>query len=382
MKRASSPPFRVQIIGGGIIGMACAVELADAGCEVVLNDPGILSDTASWAAAGMLAPTFEASAEPEAHPQLFAACQQSRDLWPDWHHRIERLSGETVPFSPGPTEGLIVDEADATFMQQVAEKMATSNQGVSQLTQTKIDAESPLFGGVAQASFTLKEDGWVDSRCLIQALRSICAGHPKIRFVQAELRAYDIDTPDKILICAGWRSAHLQALIEGERAQGTQRLRNGLGHIRPTSGQMLVVAQPDPPISSVLRWRHLYMVPRGAHLVIGATVEPGVIRQGPDRDAIDHLLATAAQLIPALDSAEILQSWSGVRPASPDHAPLIGHLTELGDRSVYLASGHYRNGLLLAPLTAKWLKELLLEETVSPLLGHFSPHRFEAAGVT
>ena len=321
----------------------------------------------------MLAPVYEACSETKAHPGLAEACWQSRQLWPAWHHRIESLSRHRIPFSAGPTTALIVDTNDEAFASAARAYMTSLSTSCSARLATDPEDIYTAFAETVRGQVALPYDGWIDSRGLILALQHICAQHDLIQIEAEKSQLESQKSGEKRLICAGWQSAQLAFRTPCETGSDTSHIKAILDQIRPAAGQMLIVAQPDPPIRTVMRWRHVYLVPRGDYLVIGATVEPGQVRQQTDPEAIADLKAHAIRLIPALDGMPVLQSWAGMRPATSDHAPMLGK-TEWPD--LYIAAGHYRNGILLAPLTAKWMRDLILDDRSEVLMQGFSPMRF------
>jgi glycine oxidase len=131
----------------------------------------------------------------------------------------------------------------------------------------------------------------------------------------------------------------------------------------------------DGPMMTV-RSGALYIVPKAGRLIVGATVEPGETSTKIEPDAIDRLEAAARALCPMLKRATIIEAWRGIRPGTPDHAPMLG---ELGETGAFVAAGHYRNGILLAPITARIIADCLLEGKTSELAAAFIPGRFAAA---
>ncbi|MCA8901097.1 MAG: FAD-dependent oxidoreductase, partial [Hyphomonas sp.] len=142
-------------------------------------------------------------------------------------------------------------------------------------------------------------------------------------------------------------------------------------------GQMLSVARGPGTPSMTLRCGSIYIAPKPDRVIIGATVEPGIATSEPDAAAIAALRAEAARLCPAVAEGETLETWAGIRPGTPDHAPLIGATAAPG---LLVAAGHYRNGILLAPVTARMIADLALGTPLSDLERAFTPNRsYEAA---
>src|SRR5262249_36081349 len=144
--------------------------------------------------------------------------------------------------------------------------------------------------------------------------------------------------------------------------------------VKPIKGQMLAVVNA-PAINHVLRSENVYLVPRSdGRLVIGSTLEDRGYNKQTDVDTIQKLFDAAVELVPALSSAKRLEDWTGLRPGTPDELPILG---ETETRGYFVATGHYRDGILLAPVTARVMAEAILEKPVSLNLTSFSPVRFE-----
>ena len=133
---------------------------------------------------------------------------------------------------------------------------------------------------------------------------------------------------------------------------------------------MLSVAPVEGAPQMTVRAGHLYIVPKADRIIIGATSEPGRVLSQSEPDRIDDLLAHAIRICPVLETAPVLESWAGVRPGRKNHAPLLGRTRLDG---VFVASGHFRNGILLAPITAQIMADLILDGEVSPLASAFAP---------
>ena len=145
--------------------------------------------------------------------------------------------------------------------------------------------------------------------------------------------------------------------------------------IEPVKGAAFALQPASDLPDHIIRFGHHYIVPKVDRVIVGATIEPGVRDTRPDVDLLNELRKTAAEVCPGAASAKIIDTWSGLRPKTADHAPLLGRL-ENGD---FIASGHYRNGILLAPVTAKIMADLILDERVTELSAAFDPARFHAS---
>lgn len=375
MTRASLP--RIAIAGAGIIGLGCALELARRGAPVTLYDPNTPGRGASWAAAGMIAPAFEAAAENGVHPRLFDLCLQGARLWTDFAARLERDAGVPLGYSPGPSLAIATNAEAAGHLAAIAARLELSGIPGDRLTPAEACAREPALSPHIASALSLPTDGHVNNRAVVTALLKLCMAHPDIAIeqrpapIRASVMGVSVDDHDLLLVTAGWQSAVLKVEEHG-REFSLVNWDAGLDGIDCYGGQMLSVTRgPDGPVTT-LRAGHVYMVPRGDELVIGATMEPGRTDDMPDDAAIADLKAKAAGIVPCVADAEITSTWAGVRPGTPDHAPFLGRTRQ---PNMFIAAGHYRNGILLAPITAQIMAGMILDGETSPLAAAFALDR-------
>lgn len=380
MTRVSSRPLstpRIAIAGAGIIGLACALELAGRGAPVTLYDPNPPGRGASWAAAGMIAPAFEAACEPGVHPRLFDLCLESAALWPDFAARLEAESGVAVGYSPGPSLAVAADDATAAHLGAILNVLGAAGLPGEALGIGAARRMEPALAPGLLSAVRLDTDGHVNNRAVVTALLALCGRHPGItlRASPAPLRSRGsglaVEGHDLLLVTAGWQSAALKVKEHGEEFS-LVNWDTALDGIDSYGGQMLSVErQPGHP-AMTLRAGVIYMVPRGDLLVIGATMEPGRTEGMPDTDDIGTLLADASRIVPSLAGARITSTWAGVRPGTPDFAPFLGRTRQ---PNMFVAAGHYRNGILLAPVTARILADQMLGSDAGELAAAFRPDR-------
>lgn len=343
----------VAIAGGGIIGLACALVLRRRGLQVTVLEAGEAVKEASWAAGGMLAVE-----DPENPSSILPLSRYSRVLYEQFLQAIEELSGRPVP--------LRTHEAI-----QVLNPARTAPAGVL----LSCDEARKLVPGLGETDriYLLLEEASLDPRELCAALRSaaIAAGvalreHERVLSIEATGKdvllttAHGLVCADASVNCCGAWAHSLDASAE----------------IVPRKGQMLVVAQPDGPrLTRVLRSPDVYLIPRGdGRILIGATIEDAGYSKQVDTDALSLLRQRAAFLWPPAWEAQEVESWAGLRPGSADGLPIIGRC-EYGDDARFVAAGHYRNGILLAPGTAHAIADLICGITPSVDLASFAPHR-------
>ena len=360
------PGKRIAVIGAGIIGLSCALELARRGAQITLFDKGTFGRGASWAAAGMLAPAYEAASERGGHKQLFDLCLQSAKLWPDYAARLEQACRHSIGYRPGPSLAVATTQTEADKLDLIARQLDTYGIDYSELSVEQAAVIQPGLNTGLLGALSLPSDGQVDNRLVVAALIGVCRSSERIELrpdTGVENVADLLDVFDAALCTAGWQS---------------QELLPEAASVKPVGGQLLSVEKlPDHPTQTI-RSGAVYIAPKQDRVVIGATVEPGIVRQSTDAKSITDLLRSAVDIYPGLAGAKVLESWAGVRPGTPDHAPILG---QLKDRPIFLATGHYRNGILLAPITAQIIADMMFSRQVSPLAQAFSPDRFAPAQV-
>jgi glycine oxidase len=357
----------VAIAGGGIIGLACAMALRRRGLQVTVVEAGEAMREASWAAGGMLAVH-----DPENPPALRPLSIYSRSLYSSFLEEIERLSGLSVPLRT----------------QETVQVRGTASERSEWMSLSREEAKRLIPGlGDADHAYVLLEEASLDPRDLCTALPRAARGAGvslrenervlSIDVTDDELRittSREVLRADAFVNCCGAWAGSIDASLE----------------IAPRKGQMLVVAQPKGMrLTRVLRSPEIYLIPRGDdRIVIGATVEDMGYSKTVEPVALAKLRERAAALWPPAADAPLTGSWAGLRPSSADALPTIGRC----QRSVvtrthssvdrrFIATGHYRNGILLAPGTAEAIADLVCGLTAAVDLAAFSPHRPSLAAV-
>jgi len=353
----------ISIVGGGIIGLALAVELKQRGLTVTVfgRDP---QQAAARAAAGMLAPQAERI---PAGP-MFDLCTQSRSLYPDWTSKLEALTGLDAGYWPcGILSPRTADDTDRASAPE-----ATAHW----LDRDAIHRIQPGLGAAIVGGWWFPEDGQVNNRAIYQVLRQAAIelgvdlreGVNVDGIVQQHGRVSGLQTS------AGFVTADRYAIAAGAWTHQLLPV-----PVVPRKGQMLSVRAPvvdgTRSLNRVLFGRNTYIVPRrDGSIVIGATSEDVDFAPGNTPAGMRALLDRAIGLYPALQDMAIEECWWGFRPATPDENPLLG----LGHcDNLIFATGHYRNGILLAPITARLIADLIETDRADPLLAAFEPHRFD-----
>jgi glycine oxidase len=368
----------IVVIGAGVIGMACAWRAAAGGREVTVLDPAPASG-ASWVAGGMLAPVTEAWPGEEELLDLGVAALQR---WPGFAAELTAAAGR----SPGlRTEGTVVGatgSGDRAELDAVADHLARLGRDVDRLTGRELRRLEPALGPDVRGGLSVPGDLAVDNRKLLAALRA-AAERAGVRFVGDAARAVcdDGERVTGVATAAGELPADQVVVAAGAQSSGLHPSLRGL--VRPVKGEVLRLAHrpgafppPRRTVRALVDGRPVYAVPRdGGGLVIGATqTEQGfdtTVTVGGVRD----LLRDAERVLPGIAEYALLETAAGLRPGSPDNLPLIG---ASGPEGLVVATGHHRNGMLLAPITADAVTALLGGDPVPEPVKVADPRRFAA----
>ncbi|MDI6098529.1 glycine oxidase ThiO [Actinoplanes sp. NEAU-A12] len=338
-------PGRVAVVGGGIIGLAIAAELLERGADVTVYDPAPEGTDGAWhVAAGMLAPGGESAFE---YPHLTRLLEASSELWPSYAASLGDVGH---------------DDAGTLSVALTADDVADAarewnHQKLARLTGSRLRELEPAISPRVRAGAFAAAEHQVDPRKVVAALRARLAG----RLVRRRVTNLSAVDSDVLVIAAGCATAALTGLP-----------------IRPVKGQVLRLRGEPGLLKHVIDGaadgRHVYLVPRAdGEIVVGATQEEradDVATAG----GVHDLLRAALDLVPGLAEHELIEVAVGQRPGTPDNGPLLGFLGP--DRRTIVAAGHFRNGILLTPITARLIADLVLTGAADPLLDAFAPGRF------
>jgi glycine oxidase len=367
----------VAIIGAGVIGLGIAWRLALRGVPVAVFDKGASGAGASHAAAGMLAACAEAEPGEEA---LVTLGRASQARWPAFAAELKQASGVDVGLR---SEGTLVvaltsdDQARLGHQLVFQQKLGLPLQWISAAETRR--REPHLAGKLAGAVFS-PEDTQVDNRKLAAALRIAAevAGASISEHQAVKTISNDAGRVDGIVLADGRKvAADVVVLAAGAWSRSIDGLAPELRPpVRPIKGQMLALRMdPAAPLLTHVVWAPgAYLVPRlDGRLLVGATVEEKGYDTSLTAGGILTLLEAAWRVVPAVEELPIDEMWVGHRPGSRDDAPILG--TGLIDGLIY-ATGHHRNGILLTPITADAIAELVFEGAADPAIRPFSIERF------
>lgn len=358
----------ILVLGGGIIGLGCAWELQKRGWSVELLDAGH-PGAASLASAGMLGPLAEAE---ETGP-FFTACRRSLELWTDWSEDLRSASG--IDLDHDRSGSLLVDDDEPgrlLGLRHLAEAVGEPHEAVSGAELRRL---VPDLAPEVEEALRLPREHRIDNRLVCQAL--IAALERSGAEVSRGFRALRVSSAsDSVTVEGeGWKRSAARLLVAGGAWSGAIEGLPPLP-VRPIRGQMLRLAGVTWPWLGNLRGPHLYAVRRaGDRLLIGATVEDVGATAVTTPEGLSQLKTFCARLLPGVLDRPVDASWAGLRPRTPDGLPILGPLAATGG-TIWIATGHYRNGVLLAPWTSRALAGCLSEAEGEPLPRAFLPDRF------
>jgi glycine oxidase len=344
--------FDVAVIGGGVIGLSVAWRARARGLSVIVLERGELGAGTSRVAAGMLAPASEADAQERS---LLALNLESARLWGPFAQELQDVTGLDVGLRTNGTLAVARDSDEKRALERELDVRERLGLRAERLLPSAARALEPALAPSIRLAVEFPDDHSVDPRALAVALAAACDRAGVVLRPGTEVtRLSDVDAAQVVLAAGPWSA-------------GLARL-----PIRPVKGQTIRL-RGAALMERTLRFEGGYLVPRAdGRIVLGATEEERGFDTTMTALAVHDLLRDAAELVPGILECEIEELVAGLRPGTPDNAPLIGRL----DERVVVATGHHRNGVLLAPVTARIVAAELAGEASEHA---FSPHRFERA---
>lgn len=366
--------FDVAIAGGGIIGASIAFELAAEKLKVVLLDRQSPCLEASWAAAGMLSPGPDSQ---EAMP-LVPLGMESLRLYPGFIAAVEETSGLTTEFDRKGTLQVFSGPRAEAEREWMVKEFRRANQRIEPLSEDAARKKEKHLGPAAGVTAFLPEEATLDPRLLMKA----CLTAAKRRGVEIRTGCEVTSVLEDAGRCTGIVAGAEKILAEkviaaaGSFTAGISSLAR-FAPTHPVRGQMLALRSKEIQLERVVRSERGYLVPRrDGRIIAGSTLEDAGFDKSLTPGGIRQILDGVLQLVPGLTNAIIIETWAGLRPGTPDTLPILGPTDVKG---LFMATGHYRNGILLAPVTAKLLRDWIVSGRTSVNTELFSPLRFPAA---
>lgn len=364
----------VIIIGAGVVGCSVAYHLARAGVKkVVVFERGKVGGEASGEAAGMLA----AQCEAHAPGPFLDLCLAGRAAFDPLAEELKDLTGIDIEYLRWGTLYLVEEgEAEARYEWQKRRGLR-----VEKLAPEEVWKLEPGLKKDIPGALYFPDDHHVHNGELTQALAQaaqvlgveVREGCPVLGFLRNRRKVTGVRTPEgvvlgeTVVLCAGPWSGELGACLGRPIPVG------------PAKGQLIASELPSLPLRHIVYTKEGYLVPRlRGELITGSTVEFVGFDKRVTFAGLKKLVELALDLLPGLKEQLVARAWAGLRPYTPDALPIIGPLPEL--KGVFVATGHFRNGILLGPITGRLIRELILGEALSLPLETFSPTRFDGKG--
>jgi glycine oxidase len=378
MNRESNLQVDVVVIGAGVVGLATAFELSRNGRDVLVLERYAAGSGATGAAGGMLAPVSEADLEP---PELIRFARDSLSRYPAFLESVERVSGETCRYRGEGTLWVAVNRDDLSELEHLRSLLERKGLEVHALDSEAVLEREPHLSGRVLGGLLAAQDHQIDPRALCRGLEralratggAIACGMEVSRVeveVGGEVRVegqgpsggpFEVRGRQGVLAAGAWSG------------RGLHQSSSAIG-LRPVKGQ-LVRLRGRPLLKHVVRTPDVYLIPRtNGELLLGATTEEMGFDSTPTAGAAMDLLRHGWQALPGIYDLELVEVCVGLRSAVDDHLPVIGRAAD----GLFVAYGHHRNGILLAPATAHYLARWMAEGAAPAELRAFRPDRWES----
>ena len=374
----------VIIIGGGVIGLGIGWQLAKTEASVTIHEQAEAGRAASWAAAGMLAPLAEAHTE---EPDLLKLGCQSLACYPQWVQELEADAEMSIGYRVEGTLIVGLEPDDTHQLQHLYTAQQDLGLDVTWLTGREAREIEPALSPRVTAAIRCESDHQVDNRLMVKALGRAYQRYGGVLHENSAVENIHIENGiavgvktrngekqngDVIVLSAGCESAQIEGIPDPIRPP-----------VRPVKGQMLALQmEAGITVKNVIRTvrarypTSVYLVPRAdGRLLVGATSEEMGFDTRLTAGGVFELLRGAWEAVPGVYELPLLETWTGLRPGSRDNAPILG---ETPIKNLIYATGHYRNGILLTPITAYEISKLILTGETSETIASFRLDRFLA----
>ena len=363
----------ILVIGAGVIGCAVACELARRGAAVGVLDDRLPAMGATQASAGMLAPFTEAK---DRHDPFLDLAMRSLEMYDDFVARTEAAAGEPVGYQRTGTLEVASEAGHMAPLEHLAHRLQSRGVKLQLLDERATRREEPQLGRNVAGGMLIGSHGFVNAVGLTRALARAAAAHGACEI--RDVRATRVSRRDGDLVVettAGPLTADAVVLAGGSWSGQLEIDGVAKPPVRPVRGQLLHLAWRGVPLRRVLWGDGCYLVPwQDGTLLVGATMEEVGFEERTTAAGVRGLLDAACALVPAASSAGFLSARAGLRPGSPDAMPILGPSAALP--GLFYATGHFRNGVLLAPVTAQLVADAI-DGRLDPALADVGAGRFE-----
>ena len=365
----------VLIIGGGVIGLTIARELKKRGVRrIAIVDRRELGAEASWAAAGMLAPNIEIDSSEDFH--RFGL--ESLERYPGFAAELFDETGVDIELDRSGTLCVAFDDEEAAELDKIFERQAPRVTGLEYLSSDRVRAAEPAISASVRSGVFYPNDWQVENRKLLTALRrsvelsmiDIVENAEIVELITDRRRVTGAMTASEVF------AADITVLATGA---WTSLIKIGDAvlpfSVKPIRGQMMSIETEVRPLRCVIFSPRAYLTPRAdGRVLVGATVEDVGFDKDNTLEAIETLRDAAVEIVPGLSDLPITEQWAGLRPFAADGMPILGELP--GCDNAFIATAHYRNGILLAPRTAEIMADRIVDGVRSEFLSLFGADRF------
>jgi len=368
----------VVVIGGGVIGLSVARALARRGVrDVCLLERSSVGSEASSAAGGMLLPQVEA----DGHDDFFALACRSRDLYPSLAAELRDETGIDIELDTTGTLYLALNEHDYEDIEQRYQWQTSAGLAVELLTSAAARALEPCISEATFGALRFPKDIQVENRRLVTALANSVNALGVKTFTETTVEKLVIEGHRITGVQTNRGSINSQTVVVAAGAWSSFLLQSAPNPaVTPVRGQMVCLESKPQLTKHVIFSPRGYLVPRqDGRLLAGSTSENAGFARLVTAGGIASILRHALQVSPVVKDLPIVDTWAGLRPRAADGLPVLGPCGEID--GLFYATGHYRNGILLAPLTAELISEAIVARVTSPLLAPFSPDRFSSQPV-
>ena len=368
----------VVIVGGGVIGLTIARALAQRGVrDVCVVERASLGSEASFAAGGILAPQAEADSRDE----FFELACRSRDLYPEFAAQLREETGIDIELDLTGTLYVAFTDQDLREIEDRFEWQSRAGMAVEKLTAAQVRELEPCISETVRGALRFPRDVQVENRRLVNALVNSVVRLGVEIYADTDVEALSVERGRLSGLQTSRGNVSCQTVIIAAGTWSSSIQHAHTPKIEPIRGQMICFDSKPQLTRHVIYSPRGYLVPRhDGRLLAGSTSEHAGFTKQVTAGGLNQIIANAQEISQKILTLPIVDTWAGLRPRAPDGLPVLGPCGEID--GLFYATGHYRNGILLAPVTGELIAEAVVTGRVSPLLAAFSPDRFDLAHVS